>query len=190
MSGCQVLSVDSINPNIMKKILLFTLSIFILTSCTEIIFEEAQPVGVKAMNQFPNELQGKFGLVILNEESIVEIGKNSIKNEDGIAYLSDSLIVKKLGDRYVVNIKIAEGSEEKKGNWQTYVLEDRGCGFVKATSFIVSEDYIEDFTSQYENKTIGDQQNRSIIIKPTAAQFNTILADDSVTVSMILERLD
>jgi len=174
----------------MKKILIYSLSILLLTSCTEVIFEEAQPTGAKALKEFPKELQGKFGLVILNEESVVEIGKNSIMNEDGTAYLSDSLIVKKLGDRYVVNIKIAEGSDEKKGNWQSYILEDKGCGFVKATSFIVSDEYVENFTQLYENRMVGGDQNKSIIIKPTAAQFNEILADDSVTVSMILERLN
>lgn len=176
----------------MKKVALFILSVFVLASCTEVVFEEAQPAGATALKEIPKELQGKFGMVILNEETVMEITANSINNDDGMAYLSDSLIIKKLGNRYVMNRKISEGNEDKIGTWQTYVLEDKGCGFVKATSFFINSDsYIEKFTTQYPgNKFLDEGQNKTIIIKPTAAQFSNLIADDSVTVSMILERLN
>ena len=175
----------------MKNTLIFSLSLLLIISCTEVIFEEPQPAGVKGLKEMPKELHGQFTFVILNEETVLEIAGNYITNDDGKAYISDSLIVKKLGNRYVVNIQVNEGSDEKLGKWQTYVLEDKGCGFVKATSFIInSESYIPQFAAQYENQQIGEGQEKSIIIKPTAGQFNSILADDSVTVSVILERID
>lgn len=165
--------------------------VVVLASCTEITFREAQPVGAKALKEIPRELQGKFGLVILNEESIMEITANSIYNEDGMTYLSDSLIVKKLGNRYVVNRKVGEGHEGKIGTWQTYVLEDKGCGFVKATSFFINSDtYAQVFMESTEHTLIDEGQNKTIIVNPTANQFNNLVADDSVTVSMILERLN
>lgn len=161
-------------------------------SCTEIVFEEAQPAGVKGLNEIPMELRGTFGLVILNEKTTVEITANSIINDEGTAFLSDSLIIKKLGNRYVMNRKTLDGNEGKMGTWQTYVLEDKGCGFVKATSFFINSDsYREKFISAYPGNTLIDEgQSKTIVIKPTAAQFNNLLEDDSVTVSMILERLD
>lgn len=176
----------------MKKLVIFILSVAVLSSCTEIVFEEAQPAGAKALKQIPKEFQGKFGMVILNEETIMEITSNSIVNDDGKAYLSDSLVIKKLDNRYVLSRKQLDGQGDKVGTWQTYVLEDKGCGFVKATSFFInSETYIEQFTQLYpDNNFIDEGQNKTIIIKPTANQFKQLLANDSVTVSMILERLD
>ena len=121
----------------------------------------------------------------------MEITANSIYNDDGMAYLSDSLVIKKLGDKYVVNRKVGEGHEDKIGSWQTYVLEDKGCGFVKATSFFINSDtYTQVFMDGNEHKLIDEGQNKTIIVNPTADQFNNLVADDSVTVSMILERLN
>ena len=176
----------------MKKLLTIILVGVVLSSCTEIVFEEAQPAGAKALKEIPKEFHGKFGLVILNEESIMEITANSITNDDGMAYLSDSLIIKKLDNRYVLSRKQLEGEGDKYGTWQTYVLEDKGCGFVKATSFFINSDsYTEQFTQLYPDNTFIDEgQNKTIIIKPTADQFKSLVADDSVTVSMILERLN
>ena len=176
----------------MKNSAVIILMVFVLASCTEVVFEEAQPAGVKGLNEIPRELRGTFGLVILNEETTVQITANSIVNDDGKAFLSDSLIIKKLGNRYVMNRKILDGNDGKLGKWQTYVLEDKGCGFVKATSFFINSDsYQEKFSSEYpDNTLLAEGQSKTIIIKPTAAQFSKLLKDDSVTVSMILERLD
>ena len=176
----------------MKKTGILFVVILVLASCTEIVFEEAQPAGAKALKEIPRELWGKFGMVILNEESILEISANAIVNDDGTAYLSDSLIVKKLGDRYVVNVRNTDPEKGNAGSWQAFVLEDKGCGFVKATSFFINSDtYLEQFTGLYpQHELIDGGQSKTIIISPTAAQFNEILANDSVTVSMILERLN
>lgn len=172
----------------MKNFALVFLLGLIMASCTAVIFEDPQPLGVKELKSIPEELQGSFSFVILNEETLMEIGPNYITGEDDKAYLSDSLIVKKLGNRYVIN-KRADGGE-KDGKWEVFVLEDKGCGFVKATTFIINSDtYVPTFEEAYSGTTIGEGQEKSMIVKPSASQFDSILQDDSVTVSIILERV-
>ena len=171
-----------------KSFLLVVIGLF-LFSCTEIIFEEPQPVGAKSLKSMPEELRGSFSFVILNEETLMEIGENFITGEDDKTFLSDSLIVKKMGNQYVVNKLINKG-EGKEGKWEVYVLEDKGCGFVKATTFVINSDsYVEPFNASYNGTLIGEGQEKSLAIKPSADQFMAILKDDSVTVSIILERL-
>ena len=103
-----------------KSFLLVVIGLF-LFSCTEIIIEEPQPVGAKSLKSMPEELRGSFSFVILNEETLMEIGENFITGEDDKTFLSDSLIVKKMGNQYVVNKLINKG-EGKEGKWEVYVL--------------------------------------------------------------------
>lgn len=173
----------------MKKLVLILAVGIVLTSCTEVIFEEPQPLGVKQLKSIPSELQGSFSFVIMNEETLMEIGSNYITGDDDRSYLSDSLIIKKMGNQFIVNKRIDDAGE-KEGMWEVYVLEDKGCGFVKATSFIINSDtYVSKFEASTGGTVIGEGQEKSMIIKPTADQFNSILKDDSVTVSIILERV-
>jgi hypothetical protein len=174
---------------IMKNlVILFVLGLFLI-SCTEIIFEEPQPLGVKSINSIPKELHGTFAFLILNEETLMEIGENYITGEDDKAFLSDSLIVKKVGNLYVVNKLISKG-EGKEGKWEVYTLEDKGCGFVKATTFVINSDsYVEEFKTAYDGILLGEGQEKTLVIKADSKQFNSIMQDDSVTVSIILERV-
>ena len=94
-----------------------------------------------------------------------------------------------MGNLYVVSKLISKG-EGKEGKWEVYTLEDKGCGFVKATTFVINSDsYVEQFNTSYGGVLIGEGQEKSLIVKPSADQFNAILKDDSVTVSIILERI-
>ena len=173
----------------MKNLILIIVFGLFFMSCTEIIFEETQPLGAETLNTIPKELHGTFAFLILNEETLMEIGENYITGEDAKAFLSDSLIVKKMGNLYVVNKLISKG-EGKMGKWEVYTLEDKGCGFVKATTFVINSDsYVEKFQSTYGGTVLGEGQEKSIIIKPDSKQFNAIMEDDSVTVSIILERI-
>ena len=126
----------------------------------------------------------------MNEQTLMEVGENFITGEDDRAFLSDSLIVKQIGNLYVVNKLISKG-EGKEGKWEVYTLEDKGCGFVKATSFIINSDsYVEQFKTAYSGTLIGEGQEKTMIIKPDNDQFKAIMLDDSVTVSIILERVN
>lgn len=173
----------------MKKATLILVTGLFLFSCTEVIFESPQPPGVKSLSKIPKELQGQYSFVILNEETVMEIGSDFITSDEDKAYISDSLIIKKVDNKFVVNKLISEG-EGKEGKWQVYVLEDKGCGFVKATSFIINSDsYPTKFAEMYGAEQIGEGQEKNLIINPNAKQFYTIMEDDSVTISIILERL-
>lgn len=173
----------------MKNFAILLVSGLLLISCTEIIFEEPQPLGAKSLNSIPKELQGNFSFLILNEETLMEVGENYITGEDDKSYLSDSLIIKQMGDLYVINKLINKG-EGKEGKWEVYTLQDKGCGFVKATTFVINSDsYVEQFKTAYGGTVIGEGQEKSMIVKPDSKQFKEIMNDDSVTVSIILERV-
>jgi len=168
---------------------LFVLTIIII-SCTTIVFKDPQPLGAKSLKSIPAELRGSFSFVILNEKTIMEIGENYVSNQDGKTYLSDSLIIKKLGNRYVLNT-LSKKDKEDSGNWEVFVLENKGCGFVKGTSFSISSDsYLETFKTLYSGRLIGEGQEKTMVLRADADQFNALLKDDSVTISIILERLD
>jgi len=168
---------------------LLVLTIFIL-SCTTIVFEEPQPHGGKSLKTIPAELRGSFSFVILNEKTIMKIGENYISNKDGKSYLSDSLIIKKLGNRYVLNT-LGKKDKENSGNWEVFVLENKGCGFIKGTSFSINSDsYLDTFQSLYNGILEGEGQEKTMVVRATADQFSSLLKDDSVTISIILERLD
>lgn len=174
----------------MKRSVLIVLVGLFLYSCTEVIFENPQPMNAKSLTSIPNELQGKFSFLVLNEETLMEIGKNFITDDKSKAYLSDSLVINKIGNRYVINKLISQG-EDKAGKWNVYVLEDKGCGFVKATTFVINSDtYVEPFNASYNGTLIGQGQEKAIIVNPQANQFDNLLKDDSVTVSIILERVN
>jgi hypothetical protein len=174
----------------MKHFLSIVVLCLFLISCTEVIFEEPQPLGAKSLKSIPKELRGNFSFLIMNEETLMVVGENFITGEDDKAFLSDSLIVKQIGNIYVVNKLISKG-EGKEGKWEVYTLEDKGCGFVKATSFVINSDsYVEQFKTAYSGTLIGEGQEKTMIIKPDNDQFNAIMLDDSVTVSIILERVN
>ena len=172
-----------------RSVLIFLVGLF-LYSCTEVIFENPQPLNAKSLNTIPKGLQGKFAFLVLNEETLMEIGEDFITDDKSKTYLSDSLVINKVGSTYVVNKLISQG-EDKAGKWNVYVLEDKGCGFVKATTFVINSDtYIEPFNAIYNGTLIGEGQEKAIIVNPQAKQFNNLLKDDSVTVSIILERIN
>ncbi len=168
-----------------KTFLLIALALW-LASCTEIMFEEPQPPSLKAEKQIPGKFQGTFKFVMMNDKVMMEVGKDYITMDAEKAYLSDSMVVKILGDRLVVN------RLEKRDSlpaWASFVLEDKGCGFVKATTFIINSDtYPDKFAAQYNPVKKGDEQSKTFIIKTTDRQFEELLANDSVTVSIIMER--
>ncbi len=171
----------------MKKSILFILLAIWLASCSEIRFEEPQPPSLKAEKQIPGKFQGIFKFVMMNDKVVMEIGKDYIDLDNEKAYLSDTMVVKILGDRLVVN---RLERKDSLSAWASFVLEDKGCGFVKATTFIInSETYPDIFAAQYNPIKIGEEQSKTFIVKTTDQQFDELLANDSVTVSIIMERV-
>ena len=62
----------------MKRLLSLVVLYLFLISCTEVIFEEPQPLGAKSLKTIPKELRGNFSFLIMNEETLMEVGENFI----------------------------------------------------------------------------------------------------------------
>jgi len=171
----------------MKKSVLLVIMTLWLASCTEIMFEEPQPPSARAEKQIPGKFQGTYNFMMMNDKVMMEVGKDYITMDDEKAYLSDTMVVKMLGDRLVVN---RLDKKDSLTAWVSFILEDKGCGFVKATTFVInSETYSEAFAARYNPIKKGDEQSKTFIVKTTDRQFEELLANDSVTVSIIMERL-
>ena len=102
------------------KIVYLLITVAFLSSCSNIYFTEPQPIGGKNLNGFPEEIIGEYQVPIGKANIIIE--KNKITDADGIeTFLSDSLIVRKLNDYYVINVRSdGEKNKDLKGTLQNW----------------------------------------------------------------------
>jgi hypothetical protein len=170
---------------------LITLSFIILSfSCTEVVFDSPQPDGIKAMKDIPESLQGSYSFVVLNEQQAINITSEYFEGTEGKKYLSDSLVLKKFGNKYVVNQRI-DKEGETKGKWSAFIFEEKGCGFIKATAFVISEDkHVVPFTETYNAVLAGSGEEKQLIINPSKKEFEALTKDRDATLTMILEKLE
>ncbi len=176
----------------MLRSILFILSlVFISFSCTEIVFDEPQPLGGKNMRKIPEALLGDYSFVVVNEQQVIHITKDYFDTDKGRKYLSDSLILRKMGNKYVINQLISD-RPETKGKWSVFTIEEKGCGFLKASSFIISEDeYVTTFTETHNATLAGGGQEKQLIINPKSKEvFEKISEDKNATLSVILEKIE
>lgn len=175
----------------MKKsfYILFLVSI-LAVSCTEVVFETPQPQGDKGLKEIPLSLQGSYSFVVLNEQQVITITNDYFEGDDGKKFLSDSLILKKVGAKYIINQLISKDGETN-GKWSVFIFEEKGCGFLKATAFIISEDaYVNSIVELYSASLVGGGQEKQLIINPSDKEFATLLEDKNATLSIILEKVE
>ena len=86
-----------------------------ISSCQYIFFDQPQPVGAKNLKEIPEEFRGVWSNIekitdtlIISERSYTTIGHNSERWEYG-ASLSDTLLIRKARNGYVMNLK--------RGDW-------------------------------------------------------------------------
>lgn len=174
----------------MKNLVLLLVVALFSFSCTEVVFETPQPTKAKKLKAFPESLQGKYTFVMLNEQEVLEITDTYLDGEDGKQFLSDSLVLKKLGNKYVVN-QLIKKEGDTNGKWSSVILEEKGCGFLKATVFVISEDeYVGSFKEMYNATLVGGGQEKQMIVAPDDNQFKSISEDNEATLSVILEKLE
>ncbi len=175
----------------MLKFNIFFAAIVIFSSCTEVVFDAPQPPGAKNLSEIPLDLQGSYSFVVLNEQESIHITSEYFDGDEGKKYLSDSLILRKMDDKYVIN-QLIKKEGETKGMWSVYTFEPKGCGFLKATAFIISEDeYVPTFTEAYSGVLVGAEQEKQLIVHTKKAKtFRTIANDREATLGIILEKLD
>ncbi len=174
----------------MKILNILLVLTIILSSCSEIVFENPQPLDSKDLSVIPESLRGKFAFVALNNEEWLEVGATFIENEKGKSFLSDSLILRKFGNRYVLSKKI-KSQTETNGKWSIQMIEEKGCGFLKVTGFFVSkEEELPALYEKYGGKEIPGQMGKSVIMAVDKNKFESMASDDLTTVALILERLE
>ncbi len=175
----------------MLKSIISILVVFVLGSCTEVVFDAPQPPGGKNLKQIPEALIGDYSFVVLNEQEAIHITKEYFDGDEGKKYLSDSLILRKMGDKYVIN-QLINKEGETQGKWSVYTFEEKGCGFLKATAFIISEDeYLPTFTETYNGTQVGGGQEKQVIINPESKEaFDKLSKDREATLAIILEKIE
>ena len=174
----------------LKSILSIFAIIFISFSCTEVVFETPQPENAKNLKQIPEALHGSYSFVVLNEQEAIHITKDYFDGDEGKKFLSDSLILRKMGNKYVINQLISKEGETN-GKWSVYIFEEKGCGFLKATAFIISEDeYVTTFNEAHEATLVGSGQEKQLIINPGKGAFEKLASDKNATLAVILEKIE
>ncbi len=174
----------------MLKSFISILTVVFLASCTEVVFDAPQPPGGKNLTEIPDALVGSYSFVVLNEQEAIDITKDYFDGGEGRKYLSDSLLLRKVGNKYVVN-QLINKEGDTNGKWSVYVFEEKGCGFLKATAFIISEDeYIESFSEAYTGTLVGGGQEKQVIISPNKKQFEELTKDKEATLAIILEKIE
>lgn len=97
----------------MRYLTFFLLAILVSgTSCSNIQFKEAQPSDKKAITRFPNKFIGKY----VYEQDTIIIKKESVYFGEE-ASLSDSLMVKKLKNKYFFNVY-----DKNRKTWSVFLF--------------------------------------------------------------------
>lgn len=90
-----------------SRVLLVGLCICLLGACTEICYKEPQPKGVKSLREVPSRLQGSY-LIQEDDKSmdtLMVMNTGYVINNDEVAYLSDSIVLKYYKGYYFLNTR-------------------------------------------------------------------------------------
>jgi len=114
-----------------NRLVFFVLLMVVISSCTNVYFDQPQPKNGEILKYIPLELQGvwvdKLDTLYITKNGFEEVNVKtdssgtilSIKRE--AHFLTDSLMLKKADKYYIVNIR------EKK-NWQVVILDRQNNG--------------------------------------------------------------
>ena len=103
----------------MKKLFNFMFLALLLTSCTAVKFENPQPAGAMALNEFPQKIRGTF---TSDESDTLMITNDSFRFSDGkeinfSAELSaENTVLKLHKNTYILNLK-------DNGSWDVFPLK-------------------------------------------------------------------
>ena len=92
----------------MRKLFLFFAIISLLsTSCTNVFFEQTQPLKAEEVNKIPNEYHGKFVGNITTTDNLdtIYIDATTIKHHKNKWEVGKSMVLKKTKDYFWVNLK-------------------------------------------------------------------------------------
>jgi len=172
------------------KFTLFILSIFVLSSCTNIMFETSMPKDVRVMSKFPRKVVGSYydgkkdTLVITKKTFTYGKSKNSMLISGSLD--KDEAELKKLNSFYYLNLKKSDGY------WTVFPfqLTDEGLDVY----YILMEELIDRLdtsktTQERENEIISaisyitavypmtkpDSKDKEYLVSPTNEEFEELM---------------
>jgi hypothetical protein len=174
----------------MKNLFLILLFALSLTSCVEVLYEEAQPAKTKSLTVFPNDLQGQYYISFqdsLNENDTLTISekyftefiittKERKKQPKKKMYLSDSLVLKQMDDNYILSFR------EKK-TWMALILKPiKNYGYSVLWIDGGDENSVEKMQQITKAKIVKNDDGKieKYIIKPKKGTFKKLLLKDGV----------
>jgi hypothetical protein len=158
----------------MKHGLLVLLFLSLLFGCTEVYFTEPQPLGTKALNEIPPEMQGRF--IEPEGKDTVHVRTRGFDIGDDFMNLSDSMVVKYWKGFYFINMR-----DSKNGLWEVYAASKSAADKI-TVSFIDGED--EKRMKQLGeictvvSQTDSDGEIDYYILNPSAKEFKAILKEN------------
>lgn len=163
----------------------------LLVACTEVVFEKPLPQKAKTLKKIPKSIQGKYSFVLMASQASLIVGDNYLQGNEDKAYLSDSLILKEVDGKYIFNRKITDPSKEVTGKWSIYIIDEAGCGFLKATTFTLSDKKEKsEFEADYSPNKMGNDRQSYYLLDANDDLFWRLAADSTATLRHILEKID
>jgi hypothetical protein len=167
-----------------------------LTSCKEVSFKEAQPVGIPALKEVPLALRGKYIPPEIKADEKVDTliieswGYHFKDSQDkdwlGRGAISDSLIVKFYKDYYFVNFK--EGDQ-----WVLRLIKQKPDGNLEFLSIDLqseetSKDKLKRLSKKIKFTEIKRGDDTFYQINPTPAQLMSLINDGFFTGSTLQKK--
>jgi hypothetical protein len=152
----------------MKKAILFGFALigFLCQSCSHVYFDKPQPVDTKNLQAFPLEIQGVWidlqdtALLVFDATHIrsYEIRGDSLKQDDIIYTLSDSVVLRSADKLFTVNFRSTEG-------WEMAILEPKGDLELIGYYFFLEKEALEQIPNLKIKKHVQSEDDEDFYVK-------------------------
>ncbi len=172
----------------MKKLAIYMFLLTLISSCVEVIFEQAQPIETESVKTFPKTIQGKY-IDDNNDTLIIEKISYRYGNEKDIFHiksqLSDNIILKIHGNYYFLN-------EKSDTLWNLIVLELQNDNkLLILTIFGDEQEKIEKLKKITNVKEVYDSDGEidCYIVNPTKSELEKMLKKKVFTEFGVFKRI-
>ena len=156
------------------------ITVFItMTSCVEVLFEQAQPIGAKELKEFPKSLQGMYIESTDNDTLVIsqyEIqGDRANEEKDSTMIISSNFVLKKYKGHYVVSRK------HESGLWEVGFIKPQKDNELHIFTLDGDDkDKMELLKQMVEVETKYDEEGKvgQYILNPTKKELLKILKAD------------
>ena len=173
----------------MKIFIVIILALLLLVSCTEIKFEVAQPRGIKALDIFPESIQGRYLIdkndtLVVNTDSFIFLSDSSTKQ---VYKLSNSLVLKQWKKSYFINLKA-----DKATYWSVIFITKNKAKKMSIGMLNFSDKNRNKINKITSVKIIKDKDSTSqeYVINPSRRELKKILNNSSFLELGFLQKLE